>query len=322
MKIYTINKINFSVILIISLLFVNTLSVAQDFKKNATAGFTFLQIPTTARVAALGEAAISLSDMNSEGIFTNPAIIGFTKYTHSFSASYSNWFADIKNYGTSYSYNTPFGVFGVGLVLMDYGTMQRTVRASGQKVFSVLGEFNANAISAGLTYSRMLTDKFSFGVSLKYVQEKIDIYSADNILFDGGVLYYTGFNSLRLAATIQNFGTNTKFINDEFKMPATFKLGAAAEIFGDFDSEYRATVIFEASHPNNADERVNLGTELSWKNIITLRGGYKFFYDEETYSFGLGINPQLEVPVNFDFAFSDYGKLGNIMRFTLQLGMY
>ena len=304
------------------LLILNSMLFAQEFKNNATAGFTFLQIPTTARVAALGEAAITLSDMNSEGMFSNPAIIGFTNYTHSFSASYSNWFADIKHYGSSYSYNSPIGVIGAGFVLLDYGTMQRTVRAPGQKVFSVLGEFKANAISAGITYSKMLTDRFSFGVSFKYVQEKIDIYSADNLLFDAGVLYYTGFHSLRLAATIQNFGTNTKFINDEFKMPSTFKLGAAAEVLGDFESEYRATLIFEASHPNNADERVNIGTELCWKNIITLRGGYKFFYDEETYSFGLGLNPQLEVPFNVDFAFSDYGKLGNIMRFTLQLGMY
>jgi hypothetical protein len=204
---------------------------------------------------------------------------------------------------------------------MDYGTMPRTVKATGQKVFTVLGEFDANAISAGLTYSRLLTDRFSFGVTLKYVQEKIDIYKADNVLFDGGVLYYTGFHSLRIAATIQNFGTNSKFINDEFKMPATFRLGVAAEVFGDFNSEYRATITFEALHPNNADERVNVGTELSWRNIITLRGGYKFFYDEESYSFGLGLNPQLDVPLNIDFAYSEYGRLGNILRFTLHLGM-
>ena len=37
---------------------------------------------------------------------------------------------------------------------------------------------------------------------------------ASNILFDGGVIYKTGFSSLRIAATIQNFGTNSKFINE------------------------------------------------------------------------------------------------------------
>ncbi len=311
------------VLIILNILLINIYNLnAQDFAKTGTSGFTFLQIPTTARAAALGEASISLSDMNSEGIFSNPAITGFTNSTHSFSASYANWFADIRNYGTSYIYNSPYGVFGLGLILMDYGTMQRTEKAVGQKVFTTLGDFTANSISASLTYSKMLTDRFSFGIGVKYVQEKIYLYKADNILFDGGVLYHTGFHSLRLAATLQNFGTNSKFINYVFKMPSVLKLGASFELWGNYQSEYRSTIIIEAIHPNNADERVNIGTELSWKNIITLRGGYKFFYDEETYSFGFGLNPQLEVPFNVDFAFSDYGKLGNIMRFTLQLGMY
>jgi hypothetical protein len=200
--------------------------------------------------------------------------------------------------------------------------MPRTTASAGQKVYDIIGSFDANSISAALSYSRLLTDRFSFGVTFKYVQEKIDIYSADNILFDGGVLYYTGLGSFRIAASIQNFGTNSKFINDEFKMPAMLRLGAAAEVLGDFDSEYRVTLIGEAMHPNDGDERVNFGTEISWKNIISLRAGYKFFYDEESYSFGFGLDPKLSLPMSFDFAFADYGRLGNILRFTLQLGWY
>ncbi len=295
---------------------------AQDFKKTATSGFTFLQVPASARTAALGESSIALSDMNSEGIFNNPAITGFTNQTHSFSASYSNWIADIKNYATSYSLNTDFGVFGIGIVMFDYGSMPRTTVSGGQKVYDIIGSFEANSISAALSYSKMLTDKFSFGVSLKYVQEKIDIYSANNFLLDGGVLYYTGLGSFRIAASIQNFGSNTKFINDEFKMPAMLRLGAAAEVFGDLNSEYRVTLICEAMHPNNGDERVNIGTEISWKSMITLRAGYKLFYDEESYSLGFGLNPKLSLPMSFDFSFADYGRLGNILRFTLQLGWY
>jgi hypothetical protein len=295
---------------------------AQDFKKTATSGFTFLQIPVSARTAALGESSIALSDMNSQGMFSNPAIMGFTNHSHSFSASYSNWFADIKNYASSYSIYTDFGVLGVGVIMFDYGSMPRTTVSGGQKVYDVIGSFKANSISAALSYSRLLTDRFSFGVSLKYVQEQIDKYSADNILFDGGLLYYTGLGSFRIAASIQNFGTNTKFINDEFKMPAMFRLGAAAEVLGDMNSEYRITLIGEAMHPNDGDERVNAGTEISWKNMITLRAGYKFFYDEESYSFGFGLDPKLSFPLNFDFAFADYGRLGNILRFTLQLGWH
>lgn len=304
------------------ILLIQTFVIAQDFKKTATAGFTFLEIPVTARTSALGESSISLSDMNSQGIFTNPASLGFTDITHSFSASYSNWFADIKHYASSYSFSSDLGVFGVGIVVLDYGSMPRTVAGGGQRVYNIIGSFDANAISVGIGYSKMLTDRFSFGVVAKYVEEKIDIYKADNILLDGGVLYYTGLGSLRIAASLQNFGTNSKFIADEFKMPIMLRLGAAAEVLGDKNSDYRITLIAEALHPTDADERINFGTEISWNEMVTLRAGYKFFYDEESFSIGFGLNPKLSIPFSTDFSFADYGRLGNILRFTLQLGLY
>ncbi len=71
--------------------------------------------------------------MNSEGLFVNPATIGFTNQIHSFSASYSNWFADIKNYARGYTYNSPIGVFGIGFILLDYGSMPRTTSSAGKK---------------------------------------------------------------------------------------------------------------------------------------------------------------------------------------------
>ncbi|KAB2909817.1 MAG: PorV/PorQ family protein [Ignavibacteriales bacterium] len=292
---------------------------AQEFKKTATAGFVFLQMPVTARGAALGESSVALADMGVSAIFSNPAGMGFNESQHSFTASYSPWIADIKHYAAGYSYKSDFGTFAFGAVAVDYGSMPKTKKVSGQKVYEVLGDFGANAVAVGASYSRALTDKFSFGVTVKYVREGIDQYSASNVLFDGGILYYTGLKSLRLGASIQNFGVEAKYINDPFKMPSVLKLGLAGEIYGDFNTEFRVTGIVEALHPNDGDERVNAGLEVGWKNMIMLRGGYKFFYDEETWSFGLGLNPTKQIPVGIDFSFADYGRLGNILRFTLNL---
>lgn len=296
-------------------------TLAQNFRKTATAGFVFLELPVSARTTGLGEAGITLSDLNSDGVFVNPAICGFTNRTHNVSFFYSPYFAEIKQYATSYSFNSNLGVFSVGALMFDYGTMLKTQKVAGQRVYEIIGTFSSRSLAFLLSYSRMLTDKFSFGISLKYVNEKIDIYSANNVVLDGGVLYYTGLGSLRIGATIQNFGTDAKFINDPFKMPAVLKLGAATEIFGDFNSDYRVTTLMEAIHPNDGDERLNTGLELSWKNIFSIRGGYKFFYDEETYSFGIGINGEPSIPVSFDISISNYGRLGNILRLTLQAGI-
>jgi hypothetical protein len=213
---------------IILILIISTLcGYAQEFKKTSTAGFVFLQLPVSARSAAMGESSISLQDLNSDAIFINPAAAGHMNFTHSFSASYSPWIADIKHYVTSYSYRSPFGVFSAGAIMLDYGSMQQTIipTSASQGLYTVVGNFDAKALALGLSYSKLLTDRFSFGVAFKYIEEKIHIYSASNVLFDGGVIYNTGFNSLKIAATFQNFGVETKFINDVFKMPTVLKLG-------------------------------------------------------------------------------------------------
>ncbi len=303
------------------LMLASSLVHAQEYKKTATAGFLFLEVPATARTAALGEASLAMEGEQSTAVFNNPAALAAMPLGQSFSASYAPWFADIKSYSSSIAVTTGAGVFGAGLVLFDYGSMPRTVVGQNQQVYDIVGTFSANSMAAGVTYARMLTDHFSFGATVKYVQERIDTYKASNVVLDAGILYHTGLGSMRIAAAVQNFGVNAKFINDEFKMPAVFKLGVAAEAFGDASAEHRLTVMAEARHPNDGNEKVNIGTEYSWRNTIALRAGYKFFYDEESYSVGVGLDPQLPMPVVFDIAYADYGRLGTILRMTLHVGV-
>lgn len=311
-----VNKVLFLI------LFLAVTVFPQEFKKTATSGFTFLQIPVSARTAGLSETSIALHNLNSDAVFINPAGLGFMEREHSMSFSYAPWIAEIKHYAASYAFNSPFGVIGLGAVVFDYGEFVHTaVPSNSTNLYSVLGTYNANALALGLSYSKRLTDKFSFGVTFKYVKETIYEFSADNILFDGGVLYYTGLSSLRIAAGISNFGVDAKFINDPFRMPSMLKLGVAMEVIGDFNSDYRLTLSAEAVHPNDNDERLNVGAEFGWQNMLMIRGGYKFFYDEETFSLGVGVDPHLPMPVTLDFAYSDYGRLGDILRLTVQFGL-
>ena len=55
--------------------------------------------------------------------------------------------------------------------------------------------------------------------------------------------------------------------------------------------------------------------------MISLRAGYKFGYPEESYSIGMGLNACQDYPIAFDFSYGDYGRLGNIIRMSLQLGI-
>jgi hypothetical protein len=290
----------------------------QQFNKNATSGFQFLQIPVSSKYAGMAEAAIAIKELKSDAIFHNPGILGFIEDNHLLSFSYAPYFADIKSYSASYLLRSDFGVFAIGSSVFDYGQFDKTLPG----VYQSVGKFSAASYQMSSAYSKRLTDKFAFGIALKYVEEKIDNYKASNILFDGGVLYYTGFNSLRIAAAIQHFGVDAKFINDPFKMPSVLKIGFAYELFGNYESDFRVTVMSEALHPNDADEKVNAALEIGLLKTISLRGGYKFFYDEETFSLGIGFCYMTgDFPIDIDYSYSDYGRLGGISRLSVSIGL-
>lgn len=296
-------------------------AAAQEFKRNATAGFVFLEVPPTARMAALGEATTALGVAGADGVFLNPAGVGRTERTHSVSFSYAPWIADISHYAGAYAWVSGIGTFAISVTGMDYGSIPRTVRGGGQRVFEVQGEYSASSLCAGLTYAGKLTEQFSFGVSVKYATESIAGYSAGNAVFDGGVLYNTGLGSFRIAGALQNFGTDAKFVSDPFRMPALLRLGVAGEVLGGSGEDLRLTLSADAQHPTDADERVAVGLEAAWRETVALRAGYKFFYDEETFSLGIGLALSTPLPMGVDFAYSDYGRLGDIVRVTLHAAL-
>jgi hypothetical protein len=304
---------------ILLLVAISATLTAQNFKRTATSGFTFLQVPMSARDAALGETGLAGADPGPLGLFLNPAGPAFGMQSSAVGLSYSPWLAGISHYGVAYASPFGFGLVGVSANVMDYGTIDRTVRQVGTREFASAGTFSARSMAFGLSYGRRLTDKFAFGLTLKYVEERIDVYAASNVLLDGGMIYYTGFQTLRLAAVIQNFGTNSKFVNDEFRMPSTLRLGAAMELLGGSGEPLRVTAMAVALHPSDNEERVHAGLEVAWQESITLRYGHKFGYDEEDHSFGLGLRSNLGLPVDLDFAYVLFGRLGDVVRMSVQV---
>jgi hypothetical protein len=292
---------------------------AQTFKRTGTSGFTFLQVPMSARDAALGETGLAGADPGPLGLFLNPAGPAFGMRTPAVGLSYAPWIADISHYGLAYAIPFGFGLVGVSANVMDHGAMERTVRQVGTREFNSAGTFTARSTSFGLSFGRKLTDRFAFGLSLKYVEERIDVYSASNVVLDGGMIYDTGFRSLRLAAVIQNFGTNARFVNDEFRMPSTLRMGAAMEVLGEIGDPVRVTVMVVALHPSDNDERVHAGLEAAWQESIVVRYGHKFGYDEEDHSFGVGLRSNLGLPVDMDFAYVLFGRLGDVVRMSVQV---
>ena len=87
--------------------------------------------------------------------------------------------------------------------------------------------FSAGDVAVGLTYSQMLTDKFSVGGTVKYINETLADKSASGWAADVGTYYNTGWRSVRIAMLTSNFGPDMNFVDGPFPMPMNFTFGMA-----------------------------------------------------------------------------------------------
>jgi hypothetical protein len=146
---------------------------------------------------------------------------------------------------------------------------------------------------------------------------------AGTIVYDMGTIFYPGFKSLRVGMSIVNFSTALRYEYSEgrtnsFELPLTFRMGAAMDIL-DFLGEhpdYSLLVDFELVDPRDNSQRFHLGGELSVMKILKLRAGYKFYYEEETFSLGAGI---LTNNIKLDFAYTDLKYFDFVNRVSLGL---
>jgi predicted porin len=198
----------------------------------------------------------------------------------------------------------------------------------------------------GLTYAYNLTDRFSLGGTVKYIQSKIWNTSASAFAMDFGVLFHSDIYGLRIAATITNFGTPMKMDGkdllvqhdidpnnygnndqilaslqtDEFPLPLTFRIGLAMDVLN--NEEHRVTLAADALHPNDNDESLNVGGEYMFNNLIAFRVGYKSLFldnSEEGLTAGVGLNYNFtsDFGVRVDYAYQDFGILDYTQHFSL-----
>jgi hypothetical protein len=178
----------------------------------------------------------------------------------------------------------------------DPSTTQREDEGEG------LPKFSASDLAAGITYARNFTDKFSLGISMKYVREAIWEISSNGVGFDVGTLYYTGWKSVRLGMAMTNFGPDMKFggrnldanlyqttwpssydaqpytiKTTPYPMPLKFRVGLACDPLN--KQPHHLTVAADLSHPNDGTEKFSLGAEYTWKDFVSLRTGYKYDQD-------------------------------------------
>ncbi|HSQ75597.1 MAG TPA: PorV/PorQ family protein, partial [Bacteroidota bacterium] len=206
----------------------------------------------------------------------------------------------------------------------------------------------AGSFAIGLSYARNLTDWFSIGGTVRYVNEHIWNSNATGLAVDIGTLFTTPFEGLTFGAGISNFGTKLRMAGDDllvqkdispnqgnnanvnanlstesFDLPLTLRIGVAYQPIADEDQ--LLTLAVDAAHPNDNAENVNVGVEYSvLQRILSIRAGYKAIGardSEEQFTAGGGVRYGLTSTLifRFDYAFQKFGRLSNVHKFTVAL---
>jgi hypothetical protein len=326
--------------LLVMLMFFSLASPAHsdEFSRVGTVGAQFLKIGMGARYVAMGEASVACVN-DAYAMYWNPAAL--TEIPSS-NLSFTNvdWVLDVQLNHASFGRSLDeYSAFGVSLTALTMGNMEITTVEQPEGT----GEtFTASSYALAVGYARKLTDRFSAGISWKYIWERISEESASGFAFDFGTLFYTGLKSLRMGMNISNLGpeiklggpeldsyynpqpgnpnydnVNAKLSVDPYDLPLTFRFGLAYDIIDSPESKLTTTI--EAKHPSDNVRQASLGGEYVWKETFSLRAGYKFNYQEEGLTLGGGMkvkageNTKLEI----NYAWADFSRLSSVHRFSL-----
>ena len=344
------SKVKLAVLLLVGACLVYSSVFAGNKSRIGTAGAQELLIPVGAQGLALGGSALS-SVTGVEALYWNPA--GLARMPGSAEAMFSqmSYIADIGvTYGAVGIKAGSMGNLGLSIKSLSFGDIPVTTEqfpdGTGQT-------YSPAFIDFGVTYSSLLSDRISFGITATLVTEKIQSTSASAVAFSGGLQYSgLGVQGLSLGVAIKNVGSGLTFDGSNLLVSATpsgadrgatyYKVSTASADLPtslEIGLSYRATfaenaqVIVSTQFLNNnyQDDEYKFGGEVSYQQLFFLRGGYtlapsadkdptgqtSYQYD---YTFGAGVKLDLGgVTASVDYAYRHQLILSanNVIAITL-----
>ncbi len=324
-------------------------SIQLDDVNTIITAVPFLRIAPDARSGAMGDVGIALSS-DATTMHANPAKIAFAEDEMSVAVTYTPWLRALALRDVYLAYLSGYykldkdQAVGLSLRYFDLGSIQFT-NENGDP----LNTANPREYEITGTYARMLSEKLSAAVGLKFIYSRLAVGNFGNQDFKPGSavagdislmyqddLKVSGYDSrLRLGMALTNLGSRITYTdnpdNRDF-IPTNLGIGAALEM--DID-EYN-TIVFAADinkllvpTPTNLDSLPADGI-LDYKQVSTVDGLFNSFNDapngfaEELREFMISVG--VEYWYNKQFAvragyYYEAPTKGNRQFFTAGIGL-
>ena len=276
-------------------------TVRQIETNNTAYGTTaaeFLLIPATARGAALGGSFAALSnDLGS--MHYNPAGLALIERPGVLASS-MNYLAE-----TTYNFGGvafPFagGSRAVGFAVTTFGFSDQPVYTVEDPQGDLGNVYSVRETAISGTYSQQFSDRFSAGVTAKFISDQLGDVTGSAFAIDFGTSFHStlGGRPIRAAFVINNLGTNLRhrgspldvlytrlppadqqqipqepalaqLTTKDWSLPVSFRVAVAYDAF--VTSAGRLTLLGEFTQPNNSEPGFNLGGEY---NVALGRSGF------------------------------------------------
>jgi len=205
-------------VIIAAILLLSVLTVKAQESQTA---YNFLRLPVSAHVAALGGDNTTLIEDDPTLIFHNPALINNVT-DRTMNLNLMTYMKGATTASASYMQAAgERGTWGVIGQYMGYGSMKETT-ASGQQT----GEFSAKDIAVGGSFAYALSERFTGGITAKFIASYIGQYNSLAAGVDLGLNYYNAETDLSLSAVARNLGGQLSAYEDDFeRMPLDLQVG-------------------------------------------------------------------------------------------------
>lgn len=163
------------------------------------------------------------------------------------------------------------GTWAVSAQYMNYGSMKETTIDNIEQ-----GSFSAKDIAVAGTFAYLLSDRWSGGVTLRFISSSIASYNAIGIASDLGLNYYDEVHGWSISAVAKNLGGQVKAYQDEYeKIPIDLQLGVSKRLAA-APLRFSATLSRLNRWDTSFIQHVALGVDVFIGESIYIAGGYNF----------------------------------------------
>ena len=341
----TVRKI--SICMILLLIMVPSFVGAQQ-ARNGSAAASYILVPQGIRYLSGGGAAASVDGL--ESVFWNPA--GLSRSEKPVNAMFArrNYIADINiNFvGLSLAWEN-FGSLAFTLRNFDIGEIPVTT------VFAPDGtgeKFEPSIFVAGVTYSRLLTDRTSVGVNANFLSEGFSGVNASGLAFDVGIQYNTfmDIQNLSIGVVLKNFGSSMQYSGSrlwrqavatdtdrivtwykveaaKFDLPSTIDMGTSYKMEMGESNSVELGITFKQNQ--SADNEIQYSAVYNVGDLLAVRGAFMTTsgdgdLENPFASFAVGGTLNLQaytgVDMSLDYGFIDTEFFDSNQVFSLRFG--